>query len=98
MPPRTTAPSSKSQAYSELLRSIFSPDELRRWLKYYSDDAAAELPGVTASELALCQAVAEITERRGFVGDVGWWRHVLNGRDLRRADIRTVASLYGVMM
>lgn len=97
VPPRTTAPSSKSQAYGELLRSIFSSDELRRCLKWYSDDAAAELPGGTASPLVLCQAVVEITERRGFVDDVGWWRHMGEGRERRRADIRAVASLYGVL-
>lgn len=76
---------------ANLLLSLFSADELRRWLRYLpgGDGLSGRLPGVNASPASLAsEAVAEL-ERDGMIDEVFWGR-LIEERPRRKADIDKV--------
>lgn len=80
---------------ANLLLSLFSADELRRWLRYLpdGDKLAGKLPGANASPASLAsEAVAEL-EREGMIGD-DFWARMLEERPRRKGDIDKVRVLY----
>jgi hypothetical protein len=76
---------------ANLLLSLFSADELRRWLRYLpgGDGLTGRLPGVNASPASLAsEAVAEL-EHEGMIDEVFWGR-LIEERPRRKADIDKV--------
>lgn len=76
---------------SNLFLSLFSADELRRWLRYLpgGESLMGRLPGVNASPLSLAsEAIAEL-ERDGMI-DETFWARLHEERPRRRSDIETV--------
>jgi len=84
----------RTRALHGLLLSLFSADELRRFIRYGPDgDAiAAELPGASASPAALAEAVVTALETRGL--DDHFFDRVLAERPRRVADINTVRDAW----
>lgn len=87
---RGTMTSGRYRALEQLLLSMFSADELRRFVRYHtSRDIAAELPEKTVSAAALVVAVIEAIERHGMLDDA-FWAALRSERPRRRADIDEV--------
>lgn len=84
----------RTRALHGLLLSLFSADELRRFIRYGPDgDAiAAELPGASASPAALAEAVVTALDTRGL--DDHFFDRVLAERPRRVADINTVRDAW----
>lgn len=84
----------RTRALHGLLLSLFSADELRRFIRYGPDgDAiAAELPGASVAPAALADAVVAALESRG-VGD-DFFERVLAERPRRVADINRVRDAW----
>ena len=86
-----TTPLTARRDLSNLLLSLFSADELRRWLQYLPGGEALvkRLPGANASPASLAsEAVAEL-ERDGMIDEV-FWARLRDERPRRRSDIETV--------
>lgn len=76
---------------SRLLLSLFSADELRRWLRYLpgGGDLMGKLPGANASPASLAsEAVAEL-DRAGMI-DEDFWQRLRNERPHRVPEILRV--------
>ena len=84
----------RTRALHGLLLSLFSADELRRFIRYGPDgDAiAAELPGASASPAALAEAVVTALETRGLDDD--FFKRVLAERPRRASDISKVRDAW----
>lgn len=84
----------RTRALHGLLLSLFSADELRRFIRYGpdGDTITAELPGATASPAALADAVVAIFETRGLSDD--FFERVLAERPRRAADIHKVRDAW----
>jgi len=84
----------RTRALHGLLLSLFSADELRRFIRYGPDgDAiAAELPGASASPAALAEAVVTALDARGL--DDEFFARVLAERPRRVADVNKVRDAW----
>lgn len=83
---------------ANLLLSLFSADELRRWLRYLpgGDGLSGRLPGVNASPASLAsEAVAEL-EREGMI-DEGFWGRLIEERPRRKGDIDKVRGQFAAV-
>ena len=84
----------RTRALHGLLLSLFSADELRRFIRYGPDGDAitAELPGASASPAALAEAVVQALETRGL--DEHFFERVIAERPRRVADIDKVRDAW----
>lgn len=86
--PAIPAGGSSTTALYNLLATIFSADEIRRLLSFLPDGKVlvAELPGATASLMAMASAAVEVLQRHGRVDDA-FWTAVHAARPRRRDEI-----------
>lgn len=94
-PTRGTGPevaASPHEALYRLLLSLFSADELRRFLRYLpdGDELSRELPGGTASSAQLVSDAVDVLESRGLLGDPDFWARLRSERPRRRHELEQV--------
>lgn len=84
------------KSVAQLLLSLFSSDELRRFIRYLSnsDDLTAELPGASASPAVLVHEAVQVLERHGLLSDPQFWDQMLAVRPRRRLDIDAVRTYF----
>ncbi len=83
-------------ALGQLFLSLFSSDELRRFLHYrYGRELAADLPGPEAPFALVVDAALSALERRGLV-DRDLFNALTRERPRRSPELRQVAALWGV--
>lgn len=94
-PSREPEPTSH-ESLAQLLLSLFSSDELRRFIRYlpYGDDLTAELPGSSASPAALVHEAVQVLERHGLLSDPRFWGGMLEERPRRGRDIDAVHARF----
>lgn len=82
-------------ALHQLLLSLFSADELRRFIRYMpgGESVISQLPGPGASPASLADSAVEVLERHGLVTPE-FFQHALAERPRRAADIHAVAQLW----
>ena len=87
-------PTPESQLH-ELLLSLFSVDELRRWIRYHAELAVitSRLPGPTASPALVVSDAVSAMRRRGLL-DAAFFVQLRNGFPQRDGDIARVAELW----
>lgn len=85
------------QALEKLLLSLFSADELRRWLRFLPDGEGivGRLPGPTASPAQLAHDAVEVLDRDGRIADASFWDRLVGERPRRKGDIDGVRALFG---
>ena len=82
-------------ALHRLLLSLFSADELRRFIRYMpgGESVISDLPGPGASPASLADSAVELLGHHGLVTPE-FFQHVLAERPRRAADIQAVAQLW----
>jgi hypothetical protein len=87
---------SAHQALEKLLLSLFSADELRRWLRFLPDGErlVGGLPGPTASPAQLASDAVDLLERDGQLADAALWDRLIGERPRRKGDIDGVRALF----
>ncbi len=82
-------------ALYQLLLSVFSADELRRWIRYDAERQriAHDLPGATASASALVTAAIEALARHKLI-DAKFFADLRRERERRSAEIARVEQLW----
>lgn len=85
----------QKQALVSLLLSMFSADELRRFLRYLPDGEAlvAALPGVNASPAALAYETVDTLIRVDYLREPALWERLTAERPRRAAEIASVRAL-----
>lgn len=86
----------RAKAHTDMLLRMFSASELRRLVSYFDESLSGSLPGTNVSASELAHSVADLIERRGYTHGADWWRRLVSERSNRAAEIRAVASMYGV--
>lgn len=84
------------KALDKLLLSLFSADELRRFIRYLpdGDELSAQLPGGTVSAAQFVhEAVAVLTEH-GLLADPDLWDRLSHERPRRRPEIDAVRAQF----
>lgn len=86
----------RHEALAQLLLSLFSTDELRRFLWYQpgGDSLASQIPDLNFSPAALTHAVVMTLDRHGLLHDRQFWDRMLEERPLRRAEIERVRATF----
>lgn len=85
---------SSHQRLEILLLSLFSADELRRFIRYLpgGDALTGQLPGATASPAALAGEAVAALARTGVLADPEFWRRLRDERPRRAAEIDQVQA------
>lgn len=90
-------PTGDRAALARLLLSLFSADELRRFVRYGpdGDGIVSRLPTATASPASLADAVVDAYVSDGLV-DAAFFARLLADRPRRKPDIDVVRGTWGV--
>lgn len=80
----------------KLLLSLFSADELRRFIRYLpdGDDLSRELPGGSVSAAVLTSEAIATLARAGVLDDPDFWTRLTNERPRRKAEIDAVREKF----
>ena len=89
---------SANQALEKLLLSLFSADELRRFLRYLPDGESIDrrLPGAHASPAQLVNEAIAVLERDGLLVDPTLWERMISERPRRKSEIDGVRDKFKV--
>lgn len=89
------APMDPQRSLESLLLSLFSADELRRFLRYLhnGDAIVTALPGVTASPATLVHESVRVLAEHGLV-ETDLWERLVEERPRRRHEIEKVRDLF----
>ncbi len=86
-------PTQPRESLFNLLLSLFSADDLRRFVHFAYPELTYELPGRTASSADLVFEVISLVERRGLL-DETFFRRLIELRARRRSEIEEVAGQF----
>lgn len=86
---------SSHQRLEALLLSLFSADELRRFIRYLpgGDALSGQLPGATASAATLANEAVGALARTGVLADPDFWQRLRDERPRRAPEIDQVKAV-----
>lgn len=84
------------EALDKLLLSLFSADELRRFIRYLpeGDKLSAQLPGGTVSAAHFVDGAVTTLDNHGLLADPDFWTRLAAERPRRKREIDDVRALF----